>query len=81
MKTIFKYVLLAMAVINPPGVGEANASETEIDKICALQRVWVPPGESDKGYRYSGYWMQVRICEASAVSGQSDREEEKEDQT
>lgn len=81
MKTIFKYVLLAMAIVNPPGVEEANASEPEVDKVCALQRVWVPPGESDKGYRYSGYWMQIRICESSVEPEQPKREEEKEDQT
>lgn len=69
-----------MAVINPPGVEEASASDAVV-KICALQQVWVPPGESDKGYRYSGYWMQVRICESSAELPQPEREEEKEDQT
>lgn len=65
MKIVIKCVLLAMAIVSPPGVAHAKATTPEVVKICSLSRVWVPPGESDKGYPYLGYWMRVKICEPS----------------
>jgi len=86
MKTIFKYVLLAIAIVYPPFEEEAAASTQEYVEVCSIQRIWIPPGESDKGYPYLGYWTTVRICGLKILpklknEQAEEREEEKEEQT
>jgi len=56
MKTLFKVVFLAIAMIGIP------LEEAEAHQICESRPLWIPAAQSSLGYWRSGYWTVVNHC-------------------
>ena len=66
MKTIFKYALLAMAIVTYPPFEEEEAEASPLTMryvpVCSFERIWIPLEENEEECSNRGFWKVVKVC-------------------